>query len=425
MLVKFPFGREKVELTLPDSTSVLESKAVEYVPKGSQEELVQEALEHPIGSARVCELAEGKKNIVIITSDHTRPVPSKVTLPLYLKEIRKNNPDCNITILIATGFHRPTTKEEMIDKFGEDVVKNEKFVIHESEKDEDMIHLGTLPSGGSLLINKLAVEADLLVSEGFIEPHFFAGFSGGRKSILPGIASQKTVFANHCSTFIASDKSRTGVLDGNLIHKDMLFAAEQAKLAFILNVAIDADKKVIAAFAGDPTEAHETGCKFVKELSSVDGVDADIVITTNGGYPLDQNIYQSVKSMTAAEACCNKDGIIIEMSMCNDGHGGEGFYQTFKNAASAKEVEDMILKVKMEDTIADQWESQILARILSRHEVLYVADPSAKQILEDMHIRFVPTLQEALDIAVKEKGENAKIAVIPEGISVIVKPCSA
>ena len=205
----------------------------------------------------------------------------------------------------------------------------------------------------------------------------------------------------------------------------MLYAAEQAKLAFILNVAIDADKKVIAAFAGDPVKAHEEGCRFVGELSAVDGVDADIVITTNGGYPLDQNIYQSVKSMTAAEACAKPDGIIIEMSRCNDGHGGESFYQTFKNAKDAKEVEDMILKVKMEDTIADQWESQILARILSRHQVLYVADPSAKQILEDMHIQYVPTLKEALEIALKIKGKDAKIAAIPEGISVIVKPHQA
>lgn len=424
MKVKFPFGREKIEVELPDSTQVLESKAAEYVPSKSQEGLVQDALEHPIGSKRVSELAKGKKKIVIITSDHTRPVPSKITLPLYLKEIRKNNPDCEITILIATGFHRPTTKEEMLDKFGEELVKNEKFVIHMSQNDEDMAYLGILPSGGELLINKLAVEADLLVSEGFIEPHFFAGFSGGRKSVLPGIASQKTVFGNHCSKFIASDKSRTGNLDGNPIHKDMEFAAKEAKLAFILNVAIDADKKVIAAFAGDAFEAHEKGCEFVKNLSKVEGTDADIVITTNGGYPLDQNIYQSVKSMTAAEACAKPDGIIIEASKCNDGHGGESFYQTFKNAKNPKEVEDMILKVKMEDTIADQWESQILARILVRHQVLYVADKSAKDILEDMHMTYVPTIEEALKKAIEIKGKDAKIAVIPEGISVIVTPKS-
>lgn len=420
MIVKLPFGKDKVELELPVGADLLESKATEYTPEYTEEELVQKALENPIGTSRVSELAKGKKNIVVITSDHTRPVPSKVTLPIYLKEIRKENPDCNITILIATGFHRPTTDEEMIDKFGKDLIENENFVIHMSQNDEDMEYLGKLPSGGDLLINKIATEADLLVSEGFIEPHFFAGFSGGRKSVLPGIASQRTVFANHCAKFIASDKSRTGNLDGNPIHKDMKFAAEQAKLAFILNVVIDADKKVIAAFAGDSVEAHEEGCQFVKDLSSIKSTEADIVITTNGGYPLDQNIYQSVKSMTAAEACVKEDGIIIEVSKCNDGHGGEGFYQTFKQAASPKDVEDEILKVKMEDTIADQWESQILARILSRHKVFFVADEGTKEILEDMHIEYSSSVEDAIKKAIEIKGKDAKIAVIPDGVSVIV-----
>ena len=421
MKVKLPYGKEEIELELPENADILVSKAGQLKREKTQEELVQEALENPIGSVRVSELAKGKKKIVVITSDHTRPVPSKVTLPIYLREIRKGNPDADITILIATGFHRPTTKEEMIDKFGADVVAKEHFVVHMSQKDEDMTYLGKLPSGGDLLINKLAAEADLVVSEGFIEPHFFAGFSGGRKSILPGIASQKTVFGNHCSKFIASDKSRTGNLDGNPIHKDMQFAAEKAKLAFILNVVINSKKEVVAAFAGDCVKAHEKGCEFVTDISSIKGTNADIAITTNGGYPLDQNIYQSVKSMTAAEACVKPDGIIIEVSKCNDGHGGEGFYNTFKNAKNAKEVEDTILKVKMEDTIADQWESQILARILSRHQVLYVADPSAKQILEDMHIEYVPTVEEALKIALERKGKNAKVAAIPDGVSVIVK----
>lgn len=421
MKVKLPYGKEELEVVLPEGSDILTSKATEYVRVKTQEELVQEALENPIGSERVSELAKGKKNIVVITSDHTRPVPSKVTLPIYLKEIRKFNKDCNITILVATGFHRATTKEEMIEKFGQEIVDNENIVVHQAWIDEDMQYLGKLPSGGDLLVNKIATDADLLVSEGFIEPHFFAGFSGGRKSILPGIASQKTVFANHCAKFISSDKSRTGNLDGNPIHKDMKFAAEAAGLRFILNVVINAEKEVIAAFAGDLGEAHETGCKYVEEMSSIEGTNADIVITTNGGYPLDQNIYQSVKSMTAAEACAKPDGIIIEVSRCNDGHGGEGFYETFKNAASAKEVEDKILKVKMEDTIADQWESQILARILSRHDVLFVADESAKEILENMHIEYVPTVEKAIEIALERKGKDAKLAAIPDGVSVIVK----
>src|SRR5699024_10084731 len=148
------------------------------------------ALPISIGGERLADLAEGKKRITVITSDHTRPVPSAITMPILLEEIRSKNPDAEITILIATGFHRPTTHEEMVDKFGKEIVDNEKIIVHESGKDEDMVELDTLPSGGRLLLNKYAIDTDLLVAEGFIEPHFFAGFSGGRKSVLPGVASE-------------------------------------------------------------------------------------------------------------------------------------------------------------------------------------------------------------------------------------------
>ena len=250
--LKLPFGRGHITADIPDGrlAGVLQSRAHSYQAKADQPELVRQALENPIGSPRLRELAAGKNKVVILSSDHTRPVPSKVILPQLVEELRAGNPDAEITVLVATGFHRPTTEAELLDKYGETLYRHSglRFVIHESGKKEDMVHLGTLPSGGELLINKLAAEADLLVGEGFIEPHFFAGFSGGRKSVLPGVSSRETVLANHCSAFIDSPNARTGILDGNPIHRDMLYAAQQAKLAFICNVVIDADKRVIAAF---------------------------------------------------------------------------------------------------------------------------------------------------------------------------------
>lgn len=175
MKVYLPYGKEKIELDL-DNATVLESKAKTYTVESSQEDIVRKALNNPIGSPKVSEIAKDKNKITIITSDHTRPVPSKITLPIFLEEIRKGNPNADITILIATGFHRETTREEMIDKFGEEIVNNEKIIVHKSGVDEDMVELGKLPSGGTLLLNKHAINCDLLVSEGFIEPHFFAGF---------------------------------------------------------------------------------------------------------------------------------------------------------------------------------------------------------------------------------------------------------
>ena len=421
-----PFGKEKIKLELPEEqvAGVLVSHAHEYKAPKSEAELVADALANPIGSPKLSDLAKGKKNCVIISSDHTRPVPSHVIMPQLLAELRKGNPDIDITILIATGMHRATTKEELIAKYGKEIAEHEKFVIHVSRTDEDMVSVGTLPSGGDCRINKVAANADLLISEGFIEPHFFAGMSGGRKSVLPGIASKVTVLANHCSEFINSPHARTGILQGNPIHEDMLYAAKAAKLAFICNVVIDADKKVIAAFAGDREKAHYAGADFEMKLAGVKPVPADIVITTNGGYPLDQNIYQSVKGMTAAEATCKEGGVIIDVSSCSDGHGGEDFYNNLKNAESIQKAMDEILARGRNETVFDQWEAQILMRMLLKFTIIMVTE-APQQMVEDMHMKYAASVDDALAMAkevLAKKGiTDPKITVIPDGVSVIVK----
>ena len=378
-------------------------------------------MDNPIGSDRLEDLAKGKENVVIITSDHTRPVPSRIIMPVILERLRKGNPNIKIKILVATGFHRESTKEELIFKLGKEIVENEEIVIHKSTKDEDMVKMGVLPSGGDFYINKLAAQADLLIAEGFIEPHFFAGFSGGRKSILPGIASAKTIMYNHCSEFIDSDNSRTGILENNPIHKDMVYAAKTARLAFIVNVVIDKDKKVIASFAGDVEKAHKVGCDFVTKLSKIDKTLSDIVVSTNGGYPLDQNIYQSVKGMTAAEATCKEGGVIIMVSACNDGHGGQSFYDNVANASSPSEILKNVRNVKKVDTVPDQWEFQILARILEKYTVIMVTDECDPQMIKNMHMKHAYNFENALNMAFEIKGKDAKVSVIPDGVSVIVK----
>lgn len=422
-VVKIPYSKGFIEAQFDDArlVGVLESKAHHYKPEAGEQELVKKALENPIGSPRLRDLVKGKNKIVIIASDHTRPVPSKIMAPIMLEEIRSGNPEADITFLIATGFHRPTTKEELIGKFGEKVVAEEKIVVHNAFEPEAMVNIGKLPSGGDIVINKLAVEADLLISEGFIEPHFFAGFSGGRKSVLPGVVSKVTVLANHNSRFIASDKARTGNLEGNPIHIDMLHAAKTAKLQFILNVVIDADKKIIKAFAGDLEKAHAEGTKFAGELANVAAKPADIAITSNGGYPLDQNIYQAVKGMSAAEATCRKGGVIIICAACNDGHGGEDFYEWFKKAESVQAVMDEIMAIEPQHTLPDQWEAQILARILIDHTVIMVTDQCDHSMITDMKMKVANTLPEAMKMAEEIVGKDASITVVPDGVSVIVK----
>lgn len=420
-VIQFPYGKETLSIDIPQErlSAVLTSEMHHYKPELSQEELVREALEHPIGTPKLSVMAEGKKKVVIIASDHTRPVPSKIIMPQMLAEIRKGNPDADITILISTGCHRETTKEELVNKFGPDIVAKEKIVIHDCD-DPTQVSLGKLPSGGELIVDRLAVEADLLVAEGFIEPHFFAGFSGGRKSVLPGIASRKTVIYNHNAEFIASDRARTGIVDGNPIHIDMLYAARAAHLAFICNVVINSEKEVIYAVSGDVDQAHIAGREFLSSKCKVDSVMSDIVISTNGGYPLDQNIYQAVKGMTAAEATVKEGGVIIMLAKSNDGHGGAEFYKTFKEEKDLNRMMATFLATPKDQTRIDQWQSQIFARLLMRATVIYISD-APDEMVSDLHMVPAHSLEEAMKKAEEIVGNpNASVCAIPDGVSVIV-----
>ena len=422
MLFQIPYYKKHLDVEIEDSlvNGVLTSHAESYKTSKTEEELVREAINNPINSPKLEDLVKGKNKIVIISSDHTRPVPSHITMPIYLETIRKGNPSADITILIATGMHRPTTKEELINKYGEKIVREEKIVVHNAYNDEDMAFKGILPSGGELWINKIACEADLLVSEGFTEPHFFAGFSGGRKSVLPGIASKKTVLWNHNAKFIASPYSRSGSLKDNPIHKDMVYAAKAANLKYILNVVINSEKKIIYAVSGDLEEAHKVGCDFVLSLAKVDSVKSDIVITSNGGYPLDQNMYQTVKGLSSGEACVNDGGVIIIASSCVDGHGGEFFYHLLADYENVEEAYKNICDVDPSKTEFDQWEAQVLLRILVKAKVIVVSEDCDPKLFTDMHMMHANTLSEALNMARSIVG-NKKITIIPDGIAVIVK----
>ena len=421
--VLFPYGKQKISHSFDSENllGILTSSIEEYKPALNGEELVKKALEEPIGSERLSVLAKGKKKIVIIASDHTRPVPSKVILPAMLAEIREGNPDADVTILIATGCHRETTAEELVGKFGEEIVKNEKIYIHNCDDRERLVNIGTLPSGGVCEINTVAMEADLLVAEGFIEPHFFAGFSGGRKSVLPGVAGRDTVLANHCAEFIADACARTGVLEGNPIHTDMLWAAKQAGLRFIVNVVLNSEKQVIYAVAGDVEQAHKAGTDFLSQKCGVNAMPADIVISTNGGYPLDQNVYQAVKGMTAAEATVKEGGVIIMLASSSDGVGGDHFYHQLADEADIEKTMALFLRRGRGETVPDQWQTQIMLRILMRAQVIYVSE-MPEDTVRKMHMIPARSMGEAIEKAKKIlRKENATITAIPDGVSVIVK----
>ena len=421
--ILFPYGKENLryEFDEKELLEALTSSIEEYTPDFDETTLVKMALEEPIGTGKLSELAKGKQNVVVIASDHTRPVPSKIIVPLMLEEIRKGNPDANITILIATGCHRGTTKDELISKFGEEIVERENIYIHDCDERKKLVNIGVLPSGGECEINSIAVGADLLVAEGFIEPHFFAGFSGGRKSVLPGVAGRNTVLANHCSEFINNENARTGILKNNPIHDDMLWAAKKAKLQFIVNVVLNSEKKVIYAVAGDLEKAHKKGTDFLAAECGVAAVGSDIVISTNGGYPLDQNVYQAVKGMTAAEAAVNQDGVIIMIASSTDGVGGDHFYHQLADEKNIYKTMDIFLNRGRNETVPDQWQTQIMLRVLMKAKVVYISEMDDDTV-EKMHMIPAHSIDEAIKKAKRILGkENVTITAIPDGVGVIVR----
>ncbi|MEA4912433.1 MAG: nickel-dependent lactate racemase [Oscillospiraceae bacterium] len=420
--IEIPYDERKLELHIDEKNlqSVLSAKTEDYRPAKSPQELVGEALQHPLDALPLHELAIGKRRVTIVTSDHTRSMPSSITLPLLLSEIRRGNPDADITILIATGLHRASTRQEMCRMFGTHIVETEKIVNNDAFDDTAFNCIATLPSGADLWVNRLALSCDLLVTEGFIEPHFFAGFSGGRKSILPGVCNASTVKQNHSYKAISNEKAAAGVLEGNPIHEDMVYAARAVRVQFILNVALNSRKEIIAAFAGDLEQAHTAGVEFVRSMARCEAPPADIVVTSNGGYPLDQNLYQSPKAVATASACAKKGGVLIMCCGCRDGVGGSYFSKLI--AAPIDETDRFLSAIPPEQTLPEQWCAQIYFRILRNYTVILVTTFLDHALVRQANMIPASDVDEALAMAYEIKGAQARVTVIPDGVSVIIEP---
>ena len=420
--ISLPYGKGALTLNVPEENlkAVMHSSIAAYTAEKTQAELVEDAIAHPHGGLPLRERVRGKKKVVVISSDHTRPVPSRLLMPIILREIRAGNPDADIAILVATGCHRSPTQQELLDRYGEDIVAHERIVIHNADDNDSLVDLGLMASGNRLLLNRVAYEADFLMAEGFIEPHFFAGFSGGRKAVLPGVVGRATTMFNHCAANIDNPGARTGLLDHNPIHMDMCEGAQKAGLEFILNVVLNAKKEVIGAFSGDLDAAHQAGVSFIRQLCRCKAEPADIVVTTNGGYPLDQNIYQAVKGMSTAERTCRPGGVIIMVSECCDGHGAPAFYETFASDPSNEHIMAAIRSHSAAQTVPDQWQSQIFLRILLNFRVIFVSS-APKDMVEALHMIYSPNLDDALQKAFALTSPDASVTVIPDGVSTLIE----
>jgi nickel-dependent lactate racemase len=420
MLIKFPYGKDYVTLDLPEEkTFVVESKLPEGVEDEKAFEPVLKALNNPINSEPLEHLVHtGVRSVTILVTDKTRATPNKLLLKALLPKLHSlglGNDD--IVIVIATGLHKPHTHEELVELLGNDIVKNYTVLSHNSDDVENHVFLGRTSYGTEVYINKNVVSSDLVIGLGLIEPHFFAGYSGGRKLILPGVTATKTVYQNHGYKMIAHPKADYGILDGNPVHEDMVEASKMVKnYRFILHVILDKRKRVVDVVAGDPYKAHRVGVEVYDRYARVSvPYLGDIVVVTNGGYPLDRDLYQAVKGMCTGSRVAKPGGVVITLAECRDGVGHESFREI---ASLDKDPKKILEYIARNEPLRDQWEVQKLEQVLLKNKVIVVTKNIKHSVLEEMNLIPASTPEEALEIACRLTECN-RIVAIPEGPYVI------
>jgi len=411
--IELPYGDSRLKAKVPTKNLafILTAKDVNGLPNES--ETITAALRNPIASPPLRDCIKKNDRVVVLVTDNTRPCPEDRLLPPILAELETVVPRDNITIIVATGLHPPMDKPALIKKLGKEIVGKYRVLNHDVNA---TVNIGTTSRGTPVDINKRVIEADFRLSTGFIEPHFFAGFSGGRKSIAPGVFSVRSAYHNHGYKMLEHPNVRAGVLKGNPVHEDMVEQAKMAKLNFIVNVLLNKKREISHVVAGDPFQAHEAGCEI--EMGIV-GVRAphkvDITITTNSGSPLDLDLYQTCKGIDTAAQITRKGGIIICTSACGCGVGPEEF---LKLHASVKSPREVLEKIKREEPIGVQWENQILARMQLKNDI-YLLSGLEDKVVRDMMMTPIHSIDEGLEKAFQILGGGAKIAVIPEGPLVI------
>lgn len=411
MKVTLAYGKNGLNVTVPDDSTVIEPAHLERIE--DEHEAVSSALRNPSGTKPLREMVKSSDRVVIVISDITRPTPNEKLIPWILEEL-PHVPLENVTIINGLGTHRDQTREEFIEMLGETVVDTVRIINHHCHEKSELTHLGTSSFGCEVYLNKEYVEADFRIVTGFIEPHFFAGFSGGPKGIMPGIAGIETILTFHNAKMIGHPLATWGILDDNPLQAMTREVNTFCKPDFLLNVALDGEKKITNVFAGELVLAHGIGCAYVKEHAMVkcDGR-FDVVITTNAGYPLDQNLYQAVKGMDAARMIVKQGGTIICAAECSEGMPEHGnFVKILKMRQSPKEILEMINDPSFQ--MFDQWEAQRLAMIQEWANV-YVYSTLSDESVKIAMLNPTKDIEETLKVLMGKYGPEMSIAVLPLG----------
>ncbi len=413
MIINLAYGKTELSIDLSEkyNIDIIEPYWIEGL--ANQSYAITKALRNPYESKPLREIVSNNR-VAIIFSDITRATPYDIIIPAILNEI----PDTlreNICFFCANGTHRKVTQAELINILGENIVNNYKIIQNDVNHPELFEYVGTTKSGNDIFLNKEILKYDIKILTGFIEPHFFAGFSGGGKALVPGMAGLKTIRNNHSIANLSHKRATWGITNGNPIWEEIMEAAEFVSGLFLLNIALNKKKEITEVFAGDLRAAHRKGCKFVKDSAMV-SVDKlyDIVITSNSGYPLDLNIYQTVKGMSAASQIVKVGGHIIVAAECWDGTPSESDYE--KILTSAKTIDELMnYTMKHESTLKDSWQIFLQVLIQKKADVYLYSDHLDAATITNALLHPIDNISTLVNEIAEKTGSKTSICVLPEG----------
>lgn len=419
MRIRLDYGREGLEVDLPDDNVVHTLSYQEAEPLRDPVATIDHVLRYPTGTKPFAEMARGKRDVCILICDITRPVPNELILGSLLRQLEAAGiARDQILILIATGAHRGNTSVEVIEMVGSHIAENYRVENHDCHNLEAHRYLGQSPRGVPMWIDTRYLDADFKITTGLIEPHFMAGFSGGRKVICPGIAALETIKVWHGPDILEDARADTGILDGNPVHEENTWIAQQAGCDFIVNAVIDSNHQPLQFVAGDMVGAFHEGVEFVRKLV-VDTLPepVDIVVTSGAGFPLDMTFYQSVKGMCSALPIIKPGGTVIVAASMSEGVGSEPFQQLFQEHASPESFIERLLRGNY--FVMDQWQLEKMAAICRKAKVKVVTDGLPPELINQLFVESAPSVEAAVAAALEDYGPSATIAVNPRGPYVV------
>ncbi len=424
MKIDVAFGKGKLEVDVPDAnlSAIYRKKKMEK--KSDPERAVREALAVPIGSPTLFRIARGKSSACIVVNDITRPVPNSLILPPMIEELTAAGiPKSKIILLNATGTHRPNIGAEALELLGEKIASEFDLLNHDCFDAAAHRNIGVTASGTEVKLDARYLDSDVKILTGLIEPHFMAGYSGGRKAVCPGIASIDTVRRIHSPHFMEMPNATNCVTSENPLHAELTEIARMAGVDFILNVALDEERDLCGVFCGDLEAAHRAGVEFAMRHDMAQAKEqTDIVVTSAAGYPLDKTFYQTIKGMVGALNVVKERGTIIIASECGEGLGNDTFSACLDKFGEIGDIDKYIEHIsKPENFTPDQWQAEKYVAALRKAEVVLVSRGLTEKDITRARVGSAPTLQAALDAALKKRGRSARVAVIPEGPYVV--PC--